>query len=93
MYVVSYDISSDKTRNKVSKKLLDYGKRVQYSVFECDIDTRMYKKMYTELVKITEDMEDGSIRFYFIDKNCQSKIVTIGNCEKYESMEEDIIFL
>ena len=34
MYVVSYDIGSDKLRNKVAKVLLGYGNRVQYSVFE-----------------------------------------------------------
>ena len=37
MYVISYDISENKIRNKVAKILEGYGKRIQYSVFECDI--------------------------------------------------------
>ena len=33
-YTVAYDITDDKRRNKVAKILKDFGKRVQYSVFE-----------------------------------------------------------
>ena len=35
MYVVSYDITSDRLRNKIAKTLEGYGTRIQYSVFEC----------------------------------------------------------
>ena len=41
MYVISYDISENKIRNKVAKILEGYGKRIQYSVFECDIDENL----------------------------------------------------
>jgi CRISPR-associated protein Cas2 len=34
-YVVSYDIPEDRKRDRASKTLLDFGARVQYSVFEC----------------------------------------------------------
>ncbi len=44
MYVVSYDIGSDKLRNKVAKVLLGYGNRVQYSVFECHISQERCKR-------------------------------------------------
>ena len=33
MYVITYDISADKLRNKVAKLLEGYGRRVQYSCF------------------------------------------------------------
>ena len=46
MYVISYDIVSDKLRNKVAKILLDYGKRVQYSVFECYISQKQFEELY-----------------------------------------------
>ena len=35
MYIVSYDITSNKLRRKIAKELENYGVRVQYSVFEC----------------------------------------------------------
>ena len=38
--LVSYDISDDKRRRKVCKILEGYGYRVQYSVFECDLDDK-----------------------------------------------------
>lgn len=34
MIIVSYDISNDKVRNKFSKFLMEYGDRLQYSVYE-----------------------------------------------------------
>ena len=36
--VVSYDVSDDRRRRKVAKIMEGYGYRVQYSVFECDLD-------------------------------------------------------
>jgi CRISPR-associated protein Cas2 len=38
--VVSYDISDDKRRRKVAQIMEGYGYRVQYSVFECDLDKK-----------------------------------------------------
>ena len=40
MYVVSYDISSDRLRNKVARTLEGYGTRIQYSVFECKLSEK-----------------------------------------------------
>ena len=62
MYLVSYDITSDKRRRKIAKILENYGKRIQYSVFECDLDEAGYRKLYREIVKATVDMDDGSVR-------------------------------
>ena len=78
MYVVSYDISSDRLRNKVAETLLDYGRRMQYSVFECDISEKRFGELYTRLCKLTGDARDCYIRIYFICANCISKIQLIG---------------
>lgn len=45
MYVISYDISNDRRRNKIAKILLDYGRRVQYSVFECEMNQKSFKEL------------------------------------------------
>lgn len=62
LYVVVYDISCDKRRKKVSDLLQGYGKRVQYSTFECVLTKSKYDELRTRLRKRvrTED----SIRFY-----------------------------
>lgn len=78
MYLVSYDITSDKRRRKIAKILENYGKRVQYSVFECELDEERYRKLYGEITKATLDMEDGSVRFYHLCGNCVPKMRLIG---------------
>ena len=78
MYLVSYDISSDRRRNRISKKLENYGKRIQYSVFECNIDDKRFHKLYAEIAKECQDMPDGSVRFYYVCQNCVPKMKLIG---------------
>ncbi len=78
MYIVSYDVSSDRRRRKIATTLEDYGKRVQYSVFECDLTDRRYKELYSKLVKLTTEMEDGSVIFYPLCANCREKVQVIG---------------
>lgn len=78
MYLVSYDIVSDRLRNKVAKTLEGYGRRVQYSVFECDLTDKRYKELYRKLMVLTKDMREGDVCFYYICKNCQAKKKVIG---------------
>lgn len=78
MYVVSYDISSDRLRNKVAEVLLEYGRRIQYSVFECEISEKKFGELYARLCKLTLDARDSYIRIYLICANCISKIQVIG---------------
>lgn len=77
-YVVSYDIQSDKIRRKLAKLLEGYGVRIQFSVFECKLTDKKFKKLYKEIFKLTSGKDEGSVRFYSICKNCEDKIVTIG---------------
>ena len=69
MYVVSYDITSDRRRNKIAKTLEGYGTRIQYSVFECRLTEKKYKEMYRKLMQLMADEEEGSIRIYSIHKS------------------------
>lgn len=74
MYVISYDISENKIRNKVAKILEGYGKRIQYSVFECDIDENLYVKLYKQLLEQTIDSKTDSIIIYKLCKNVQMNV-------------------
>lgn len=51
MIIVSYDISNDKVRSKFSKFLLEYGDRLQYSVYEIQNSDRVLN-MITEKIKV-----------------------------------------
>ncbi len=88
MYVISYDIERDKTRNKIAKTLEGYGKRVQYSVFECNISQDRYNILYAKLARLMENEAVGNIRFYNICHNCEVKIATIGVRDDLLSMDD-----
>ena len=75
-YVVSYDISDDRKRNKVAKILFDFGKRVQYSVFECILEDDHFKKMVGRLKRAVS--QEDSVRIYPLCMKCKSSAITMG---------------
>jgi CRISPR-associated endonuclease Cas2 len=40
LFIVAYDIPDDGTRSLIADELQNWGHRVQYSVFECDLDEK-----------------------------------------------------
>lgn len=94
MYIISYDITSDRLRSKIAKELENYGRRVQYSVFECRITIKQFEELYEKLILMMEGEVEGNIRIYKLCKKCQQEIRTIGL--KSESMileEEDVLII
>lgn len=68
MYLlIPYDITDDKRRRQVEKVLSTYGKRVNYSVFEVEVDRVSYQKMLSKLEEMSSAKEDH-IRIYVLDK-------------------------
>jgi CRISPR-associated protein Cas2 len=78
--LVSYDISDTKRLAKVAKVLLDFGTRVQYSVFECNLLEKELETLRTRLEKVFNAVED-SIRFYFLCGTCVAKSLVLGRGE------------
>lgn len=93
LYVVSYDISSNKLRNKLAKLLEEYGIRVQYSVFECNLKPAEYKKLEENIIKTMAGSNEGNIRIYAICRDCKEKINAIGenDLQKYTTNNSVII--
>lgn len=79
-YLVVYDITNNKRRNRVHKLLLDYGTPVQYSVFECLITTDERKELEILIKKKIKPQLDH-VRFYRICGACQKEIGIIGRSE------------
>ncbi|GAA6614989.1 MULTISPECIES: CRISPR-associated endonuclease Cas2 [Nostocales] len=77
LYVVAYDIPCDKRRKKVSDLLEGYGKRVQYSVFECQLPPSKYKELCQRLKKKVKLAED-SVRFYPLSQHTWGQVETWG---------------
>ena len=80
LVIISYDIADDRTRNKLAKKLLDYGPRVQFSVFEADITQKELSKLKVILKKVPLS-ENDSIRLYKICEQCAKNIKIWGKGE------------
>ena len=76
-YVVAYDIPNDKRRKKVSDLLEGYGKRVQYSVFECQLTPTKYDELRSRLKKSVKLSED-SVRFYPLSRHTLGQVETWG---------------
>ena len=75
-YIVSYDIPDDRKRNRVAKVMLDFGTRVQYSVFECNMDNSNLEKMTKRLKKVVSD--EDSIRIYALCAKCKGVVKIFG---------------
>lgn len=67
--VITYDCTDDKRRLKIAKTLLDYGDRVQYSVFEADLDQKLLNECIQRLGRIIDPQQD-SVRIYHICQTC-----------------------
>ncbi|MGN0291927.1 MAG: CRISPR-associated endonuclease Cas2 [Lachnospiraceae bacterium] len=93
MYIISYDISNDKIRGKIAKELLNYGRRVQYSVFECYISEKQYKYLYEKLVILMQNVKEGNIRIYNLCAKCERKMESIGIDNGKLMLEEEDIFI
>jgi len=88
--VVSYDIKDNKRRVKVAKTLLDYGFRIQYSVFECILEDKYLLRLRTKLSRIINETED-TVRFYRLCQACRSSIQIIGTGEVTSDEEVYVI--
>lgn len=82
MWIVCYDIVSDQRRNKVSKILEGYGKRMQKSVFECEIDSEKCDKL-EKLLKRAIDSNEDDVRFYPLNQADLGRVRLLGKAELY----------
>lgn len=88
MTLVSYDVSTvdaagRKRLRKVAKECVNYGQRVQNSVFEVDVDYGTFLKLKDRLMKIIDEEQD-SLRFYYLGNNWKRRVEHIGAKETYD---------
>ena len=76
LFLVAYDIPDDGTRALVAGELENWGCRVQYSVFECDLDQTRCAVMVKRLGKLI--CAKDSIRVYRICQACAGEVVLLG---------------
>ena len=82
LVLITYDVNTEtaagKSRlRKVAKQCVNYGRRVQNSVFECILDNAqsvLLKSILTEII----DEEVDSLRFYYLGNNYKTKVEHVG---------------
>ncbi|QOV19915.1 CRISPR-associated endonuclease Cas2 [Blautia liquoris] len=95
LVLVTYDVNTEtasgKTRlRKVAKQCVNYGTRVQNSVFECVVDPGQCLLLKSILTDIIDENVD-SLRFYYLGKQRNAKVEQIGVC-KGVNVDEPLIF-
>lgn len=78
LVLITYDVnvttSAGRRRlRKISKTCLDFGVRVQNSVFECEVDPAQWVSLQGELLDLF-DPDLDSLRFYFLGSNWKRKV-------------------
>ena len=81
-YLIAYDFSSDRLRRKVEKTLLDYGNRIQKSLFSFNINKETIEKLRCKLKVILMQYEAS------IEVNDSLIIINDGG---YDELKSDVI--
>lgn len=89
LLLVTYDVSTQdatgKTRlRKVAKVCVNYGQRVQNSVFECIVDASQALLLKDQLVNLINKEQD-SLRFYYLGNKYETKVEHFGIKNSYEA--------
>lgn len=82
LVLITYDVNTQTAAGrsrlrKVAKQCVNYGQRVQNSVFECNMDAakcRQVKAILEDLI----DKDSDSLRFYYLGDNYKNKVEHIG---------------
>lgn len=91
MILITYDVNTQtaegrKRLRKVAKECVNYGIRVQNSVFECVLDAGQFCLLKSILENII-DPDLDSIRFYKLGNNYQNKVEKLGKNDHIEVEE------
>lgn len=82
MILVSYDVSTvtpagEKRLRRIAKACRNCGQRVQYSVFEIEVDNARWTFLKQELCDLIDPATD-SLRFYYLGQDWQRKVEHMG---------------
>lgn len=89
LVLITYDVSTQdgagkRRLRKVAKECVNYGQRVQNSVFECILDASQALLLKDKLLSIIDESQD-SLRFYNLGNNYETKVEHYGTKESYKA--------
>ncbi len=82
LVLVTYDVRTAEAGGagrlrRVAKACRDFGQRVQYSVFEIEVDPAQWTRLKARLEKII-DPDVDSLRYYYLGANWQRRVEHVG---------------
>ena len=82
LVLINYDVNTEDAAGKkrlrqIAKQCVNYGTRVQNSVFECSVDAAQCVQLKHALLKLIDPKRD-SLRFYYLGNHYQGKIEHFG---------------
>ena len=94
LVLITYDVNTEdaagrKRLRQIARQCVNYGQRVQNSVFECLLDPAQCRLLQAKLLAIM-DQERDSLRFYYLGNRNENKIEHFG-CQQTYLPEEPLI--
>ena len=82
MVLVTYDVAvssagGQRRLRRVAKACRNFGQRVQFSVFEIEVDSAQWTALRCQLETIV-DLKQDSLRYYFLGANWQRRVIHVG---------------
>ncbi len=95
LVLITYDVNTEDADGKrrlrqIAKQCVNYGQRVQNSVFECLLDSAQLRRLQNKLIEIM-DAEKDSLRFYNLGNGFSNKIEHFGIKPGYDPTDTLII--
>ena len=95
LVLITYDVNTEdaagrKRLRQIAKQCVNYGQRMQCSVFECLLDAAQCRSLQAKLCKIMDPQKD-SLRFYYLGNHYENKIEHFG--AKISYSPEDTLIL
>lgn len=88
LVLITYDVATQdaagrKRLRKVAKECVNYGQRVQNSVFECILDSSQTLILKDKLLALIDEKQD-SLRFYYLGNKYEHKVEHFGTKVGYQ---------
>lgn len=87
LVLITYDVNTETSQGKkrlrqIARQCVNYGQRVQNSVFECKLDAAQCRSLQAKLISLMDE-ETDSLRFYYLGNKYENKIEHFGCKETY----------
>jgi CRISPR-associated protein Cas2 len=88
LVLITYDVNTETSEGRkrlrhVAKTCVNYGQRVQNSVFECILDAAQYRLVKEKLLKEI-NLDKDSLRFYLLGNNYKHKVEHFGAKQAFD---------